>query len=237
MNSQPSKTNKIVTVILTLLLFGGVVGTVVSNYAEEYAVDNSKLPDKVERSKEFQKWINNHKKRFTLEADSFRFKEKNEFFNSAFITIKSSDDEIALKEHQEKLARFATYPSVRFSPNEFEFLDYRHEKREGDKYAANDVYYHGLREDKIIDTKILSCKIELNCYFDRGFFIDNNGFVISEISRNVDKKDIPIMKPCAFNDICTYTIKLHVYDFINSSRYVYESMPIDINLAEISQYF
>lgn len=229
--------NRIISISLVTLIFAGVVGVVTSNYMEKLAVDNSKLPSKVENSKEFQKWINNHKKRFDLEADKFLLKEKNEVFNSANLKIQSSDNPAANEAHQELLARFKDYKNVRFSPNGFEFLDYRHETRENDLYTAFDVYYHGLREDKIIDTKILSCKPELNCYFDRGFFIDNHTFVISEFSRNIDKKDIPNMKPCGMNEICTYTIKLHVFDFINSARFVYESKPFEMNLGEMSQYF
>ncbi|MBI2414519.1 hypothetical protein HYV31_01575 [candidate division WWE3 bacterium] len=236
-NMEKMQKTKIQTVILCSLIFASVIGVVISNYIQEFAIDNSKLPSKVENSKEFQKWIINHKKRLTLEADEFKLKEKNEVFNSANLKIRSVEDEIASSEHLTKIELFKNYRGVRFSPNEFEFLDFRHELRENGLYTENDVYYHGLREDKIIDAKILSCRPELNCFFDRGFFIDNHTFVISEFSRNIEKKDIPNMIPCSTSENCTYTIKLHVFDFINSARFVYESKPFELNLIEMSKYF
>ena len=221
-------TKILVTSILLL-----TAGTVASNYAEQRAIDNSKIPEDMEISKEFQKWITNMKKRIDVSADDFRLKEKNEVFNSASLTITSASNEAANAAHLAKLAEYKNYQNVRFSPNDFQFLDYRHQRRSDGfrRYLANDVYFHGLDDDKIIDTKILTCDLEFNCYFDRGFFVDNHVFVISEFSRN------EVLPACAFNEVCTYTIKLHVFDLINSTQLVYESKPYDLNLSEITQYF
>lgn len=230
---------KLLTKTLTIAIVVSVFAVVASNYAEQYAIDSSKLPEKVEESKEFQKWLINHKKRFDLDADEFRLVEKNELLNSAYLTIKSADNPEALKQHQELLERFMELDDVRFSPNEYEFLDYRRELREDEKYNINDVYYHGLREDRIIDAKILSCDLEKNCYFDRAFFLDNHTFVISQISRpltdaEVEARDYVV---CELDQECEYTIKLHVFDFINSAQFVYESQPYILNISELSQYF
>jgi len=220
---------KLLVVVILLL----TAATVASNYAEQLAIDNSKIPEDIEISKEFQRWITNMKKRVDVEADKFRLKEKNEVFNSAFLTITSTNNEAANQAHLAKLAEYEAYQKVRFSPNELQFLDFRPEARSDGirQYEPNEVYFHGLDQDKIIDTKILTCDLEFNCFFDRGFFIDNHVFIISEFSRN------ETLPACALNEVCTYTIKLHVFDLINGTQFVYESEPYDLNLSEMTAFF
>ncbi len=230
---------EVTTKILITAILLSVAGVITSNYMEKYAVDSTLLPEKIENGNEFQKWIRNHKKRFDLDADEFVLLEKNELLNSANLTINSSDNKDAYKAHLDLIERFKEIDDVRFSPNEFEFLDYRRELREQGKYDINDVYYHGLREDKIFDALILSCDLEKNCYFDRAFFLDNHTFVISEFSRPISDKQVETgdYEVCEIDEICEYTIKLHMFDFINSARFVYESEPYQLNLSELNQYF
>ena len=232
---------KLITKILVALIFILVGATVYSNYREQLAIDRSKIPESMEYAKEFQDWIINMKKQVDVSADEFRLKEVNEVFNSAHMKIASRDDKEAYKNHLDKLETFEGYENVRFSPNDFQFLDFRHKLRQeaGFEFEPHDVYFHGLRENKIIDTKILSCEPLRNCYFDRGFFIDNDTFVISRYSRPISDENIETgnYEPCAFDEACTYTIKLHLFDIINGDQYVYESNEYEVNLAETVEFF
>jgi len=234
-----NKLTKLLTVGILLL----VVGVVSSNYAEEYAIDQSKIPELMETGKEFQRWITNLKKHMDVEADEFRLKEKNEVFNSAYLSIKSTDDENEYNRHLALIEEYMKYDKVKFSPNEFQFLDYRHIVRginpKGEPYQPNEIYYHALREDKIIDTMILSCKEEANCFMDRGFFLDNHTFVISHFSRPISKQDLKEenFEECAFDEECTYTIKLHMFDLLNSEQLVYESEEYSLNLSTLVDRF
>ena len=92
--------------------------------------------------------------------------------------------------------------------------------------------FFGQKEDKIIDSRAVSCKKEANCFFDRAYFLDNDVFVVSEFSRNIKKTDTNV-KPCSINEVCTYTIKLHLIDLVKNSRLVYESHPLEIKLSEL----
>lgn len=209
-----------------------ITATVYINFAKQNAVDRSKLPSKVEESSGFQRWITNLKNKNLdfVDADEFRLLEENEIYNTKWIKIYSIEESSRKEEFESMIAQHKELPHVVFSPSERMFLDYRYELR--DEYEPNEAHLYGLKEDKIIDARILDCSARANCYFDRAYFLDNDVFVISEFSRNFDKKveDIPY---CAIGDACTYTIKVHVVDLINNKRWVYESSPFDINLEEM----
>ena len=202
---------------------------------EQYAIDRTKLPSKIEESEGFQRWITNWKKRMDVAADGFVYREKNEVFNSTFLTVTKVESDDEVQKIADAVDSYRQFNDVTFSPSNRQFLDYRHVER-GD-YDTNQVHYYGLRDDRLIDTRILECVKMANCYFDRAYFIDNHTFVISEISRNVHKDDIETVPSCTANELCTYTFKLHFIDLINSERLVYESAPFDVILSEIVQYF
>lgn len=230
--------SKLTPILFTLILLL-VAGVVTSNYVEQARIDNSKLPEKIESSGGFQRWIINQKKHdMEIEADEFKLKDKNEVYNSAFLEVSHLEAAADVQKLVDYVATFKDVDETAISPNERELLDYRHMDRDG--YLPNEVHYYGLREDTLIDTKILTCLAEANCYFDRAYFLDNHTFVISEISRNdVNKAAIEAktVAPCNINEICTYTFKEHFIDLINNARYVYESKPKNLNLSEIIQYF
>ena len=120
---------------------------------------------------------------------------------------------------------------VAFSPSERAIVDYRNIKRDG--YTPFEVHFYGIRDDKIINARILDCRTDINCYFDRAYFLNNNDvFVISEFSRNI-KENETIFTPCLIDNECTYTIKVHVIDLINNKRLVYESKPFNIILSQV----
>ena len=227
---------------LTPILFTAILlliaGNVASNYIEQAKVDDTRLPEKIEDSRGFQRWIINLKKRINIEADDFVLKDKNEVYNATFLQVSRLETESEIQKLIDYVASFEEVDDIAISPSGREILDYRHTDRDG--YTPNEVHYYGLRDDTLIDTKILTCIMLANCYFDRAYFLDNQTFVISEISRNdVSKADAEegILTPCAINEICTYTFKLHFIDLVNNARYVYESKPLELNLSEIIQFF
>lgn len=220
---------------MPLILIGIVILLVVlgvySNIKEQRAIDHSKIPQKVELSRGFQRWITNLKnKGLEVMADEFKLKEENEIYNTKWIKVYSIDDPVRKAEYDELLKSSVGVKKIVFSPSEREVVDYRNEIRAD--YKANEVRFYGQKEDKIIDSRIVDCSTRANCYFDRAYFLDNDVFVISEFSRNIRKGDeqVPV---CTVNDICTYTIKLHVVDLIKNSRYVYESEPFEAVLSEL----
>ncbi len=226
--------------LLVTLIFALVGATVYSNIAEDKAVDQSKLPEKVEKSVGFQKWITNLKnKDFVIEADEFRLDEENEVYNTERMIIYSIDEDGRKEELAKMLEEHQDLNDVEFSPSERQFIDYRHETRgmlNGDPFKPNDIHYYGLRDDKIIDSRILTCNSKANCYFDRAYFLDNNVFVISLVERADVVKDQPY-KPCSWDEICQYKFKLNVIDLINNSNLVYESEPFEMILNEAKENF
>lgn len=218
------------TTILVITSLFLVSAAVFNNYREELSIDESKIPSKVEESSGFQRWITNLKKKdFDIEGDEFRLVEENEIYNTKWISVYSIDDEDIKKEFEETIAAHKSIKKVVFSPSGRQFIDYRPEIR--GKYNPNEARYYGLRDDKLIDARILDCSVRANCYFDRAYFLDNESFVISEISRNIDEQNFS--DSCNSNQTCSYTFKVHVIDLINNSRLIYESRPFEAVLNDV----
>jgi hypothetical protein len=204
---------------------------VYSNIRQDNAKDRSKLPAKVEESRQFQRWITNlRNKDLVIEADGFNLDEEVEIYNTKWMKVYSAEDEDRKKELADSIEANKTTEKIVFSPSEREYLDFRNIERDG--YLPNEVRFYGQKEDKIIDARILDCSTRNNCYFDRAYFLSNDLFVITEISRNVDKRDLTV-PVCAPTEMCTYTFKLHLIDLINNSRLVYESQPFDTVLLDL----
>jgi len=217
--------------ISVVAIFLLVIITIWVNVTKQNAVDHSKLPAKVEDNRGFQRWITNLKnKEFDIGADEFRLLEENEIYNTKWIKIYSIEEKGKQEEFEQTVEAYRNIKKVVFAPNERIFLDYRHETR--GEYNPNEAHLYGLKEDKIIDARILDCSIGANCYFDRAYFLDNNVFVISEVSRNIEKhsEEEPM---CRDTDVCEYTFKVHVVDLINNKRWVYESIPFYGILVDI----
>ena len=216
---------------VAFLLFLAIGFGVYLNINEQLSIDRSKIPEKVELSKGFQKWITNVKnKGFDIEADAFRLIEENEVYNTKWIKVYSLDEPGKKEELAQILQEHQDIKKVVFSPNDRELIDYRYEDRFG--LAPNEARLYGQREDKILDARILDCSMKANCYFDRAYFLDNDVFVISEISRTIDKKDETAAE-CLPEDKCEYSFKLHVIDLINNKRFVYESTSFSVVLTEV----
>ena len=213
--------------IFLLVGFGVVI-----NVQEQLSVDRSKLPEKVEEHKGFQRWITNIKNKGLnfVNADDFALTEENEIYNTKWMKVYSLDEEGKQEEFEKTIAEHQKTKKIIFSPSERLFIDFRNIIRNG--YKPNEVHFYGVRDDKIIDARILDCSEKANCYFDRAYFLSNDVFVISEFSRNIHKRDTTT-PDCSKNTECTYTIKIHIIDLINNSRLVYESKPFNIVLSEL----
>lgn len=214
----------------TTALFAITIGVATYvNYRQDKDVDRSKIPVKLETNKSFQKWITNLKnKDLTIEADEFRLKEENEIYNTKWMMVYSIDDPGVTEQFNAVILKYVKTKGVVYSPSERQYIDYRNISRDG--YDATQIHYYGLRDDKLLDARLLDCPASLNCYFDRAYFLDNDVFVVTEVSRNIDKRaeNIPV---CATDQICTYTFKVHLVDLNKNSRLVYESKPFEANLA------
>lgn len=222
--------NKI-ALLLTVGILLAVSAGVYINVSAQRAVDHSKLPQKVELSKGFQKWITNLKnKGFDINADDFRLMEEVQIYNTKWIKIYSLDAPGMQDTLVKELESHKTTDHTVFSPSGKIFIDYRSILRDG--YNSNEVRLYGQKEDKIIDARVADCSARANCYFDRAYFLDNDVFVISEISRTIDKKDeqAPL---CSTADKCQYSFKVHVVDLINNNRAIYESKPFDAVLDKV----
>jgi len=212
-----------------------VIGGVIVNVDEQRKVDRSKIPEKVELYRGFQRWITNlRNKGFETNADEFKLIEENEIYNTQWMAVYSFDEESEREWFYENLNNHRDIKKVVFSPSDQEFIDYRDAKRPGDldgsSFEPNEVRFLGQKEDKIIDARILDCSVRANCYFDRAYFLDNDVFVISEFSRNIHKKDVESPE-CLITDECIYTIKLHIIDLKQNKRLVYESEPFDMIMS------
>ena len=222
---------KKISYLVVFLLFITIGFGVYLNISEQLSIDRSKIPEKVESSKGFQKWITNVKnKGFEIEADEFTLIEENEVYNTKWIKVFSLDEPGRKEELNQTLQEHQDIKKVVFSPSDREFIDYRAEDRF--YLAPNEARLYGQREDKILDARILDCSIRANCYFDRAYFLDNDVFVISEISRTIDKKDEMAVE-CLPKEECQYSFKLHVIDLINNKRFVYESTPFNVVLNDV----
>jgi hypothetical protein len=222
---------KVGFVLSTLFLTASIAGATAVNYKQDKDVDRTKIPQKLEAAKPFQKWITNLKnKGLNIAADEFRLKEENEIYNTKWMTVYNIDDTEVKEQYDANIVKYVGTKKVEYSPSDRQFIDYRNEPRDG--YDANQIHYYGLRDGKLLDARLLDCATSLNCYFDRAYFLDNDVFVVSEISRNLDKRadNIP---PCSMGEICTYTFKIHLVDLNKNSRLVYESLPFDANLSRL----
>ncbi|OGC65629.1 threonylcarbamoyl-AMP synthase [candidate division WWE3 bacterium RIFOXYA12_FULL_43_11] len=230
-NSYNSGMAKKINYIITAVIFIAIAAGVWLNIKEQKSVDHSKLPDKVEQNIGFQRWITNLKnKDVIIEADEFQLKEENELYNTKWMKVYSIEEEGMREKYDKTIESLQNVKKVVFSPSGRELIDYRPEYRDG--YAPNEAHFYGLKEDKIIDARILDCSARANCYFDRAYFLDNDVFVISEFSRSINKKD-ETASTCSPEETCEYSIKVHVIDLINNKRLVYESRPFEAVMAEL----
>lgn len=211
--------------ILTIAVFIAVGVSV--NIQKQYSIDRSKIPPKLEANGKFQKWLTNNKnKNIPLEADNLRFIEDSNIFNTIWTSTMSIDDETNKKFFDENITALSKFEESEFSPNEREVVNYTDGVRFG--YNPNEVFFYGLREDKVLQTRIVKCELESNCYFHRAGFLDNHVFFISEVSLHDFDKDNPLT--CQPSQTCSYSFRVHLIDLNNNSIITYRSDPFDSTL-------
>jgi len=103
-----------------------------------------------------------------IEADEFKLKEENEIYNTTWMTVYSIDDPEQKALYEKTLEEHKNLDKVVF-PQMKEFLWILGNIPRGN-VMANEVRVYGLKEDKIIDAKVLDCSTKGNCYFDRAYF-------------------------------------------------------------------
>ena len=206
--------------ILFVFIFGLVSLTVYANISEQRSIDKSKIPAKLEENSKFQKWLTNAKnKDINVEADNFKFLEDSNIFNTIWTSTSSIDNEQVRIDYERNMDILSKFKTSEYSPNEREIVNFDNSERFG--FTANQVFFYGLREDRILLTRIVDCEIESNCYFHRAGFLDNHVFFVAELSLKDFTKKTPIT--CDPKSVCKYSFKIHFIDLVNNSRTVYES--------------
>ena len=198
---------------------------VASNIRQQIVLDKSKIPNNIESSIGFQRWITNLKNNdLDISADDFRLLEENEIFNTKWTVVTSINEEGNRQKFDKVLRDNLKVKKVVFSPNKQAFIDYK------DQTQAK---YYGLRDSKIVESRLIECLSSVNCYIDRAYFITDDLMVVSEVSRNIDKKDktAPV---CTLEQLCTYTFKEHVINIASNSRSIYQSKPFDAILQTLA---
>ena len=80
-------------IVLVSIIFLATLFGVYLNIEKQRSIDKSKLPERVEENKLFQRWITNLKNHdLNIEADEFKLKEENEIYNTTWMTVYSIDD-------------------------------------------------------------------------------------------------------------------------------------------------
>lgn len=206
--------------ILIIGVFVTVILVVFSNIKEEMSIDKSKIPTKLEENSKFQKWLTNAKnKGIKVEADKFKFVEDSNIYNTIWTSTSSIDNDSARSDYENNMRILNGYKTSEKSPNEREIVNFDNTERFG--FTKNQVFFYGLREDKILLTRVVDCELEANCHFHRAGFLDNHVFFVAEMSLKEFTKKNQIT--CDPTKICKYTFKIHLVDLINNSRTVYES--------------
>ena len=206
--------------ILFVFIFGLVSLVVYSNISEQRSIDKSKIPAKLEENSKFQKWLTNAKnKDINVEADKFKFVEDSNIFNTIWTSTSSIDNDQVRIDYERNMEILSKFKTSEYSPNEREIVNFDNSERFG--FTANQVFFYGLREDKILLTRVVDCEIESNCYFHRAGFLDNHVFFVAELSLKDFTKKNPVT--CDPKSVCKYSFKIHFIDLVNNSRTVYES--------------
>ncbi len=210
--------------ILIIGIFICVGLVVFFNINEQLSIDLSKIPTKLEENSKFQKWLTNAKnKEINVEADKFKFIEDSNIYNTIWTSTSSIDNDGARMDYENNMKILETFKTSEKSPNEREVVNYDNSTRFG--FTSNQVFFYGLREDKILLTRVVDCEMEANCYFHRAGFLDNHVFFVAELSLKDFTKKNPIT--CDPNSVCKYSFKIHLVDLIKNSRTVYESEPFE----------
>lgn len=212
--------DKILISIIAILVAVGVS----LNIREQYSIDKSRLPTKLETNSKFRSWLSNLKdKDLDLDADNFRFLEENDVFNTVNLATESIDNESSRKIYDQNMSELTKLKETAISPNEREVVNFSNSDRFG--FFPGEVFFYGLREDRILRIKLADCANRENCNFHRAAFMDNHVFFIMELSPKGLASENQLT--CALDQVCEYSFKAHLIDLNNNSRVVYESETVN----------
>jgi hypothetical protein len=202
------------------------------NIREQYSIDKSKLPSKLEANSKFQSWLSNlEDKGLDLEADKFEYVEENDVFNTVNLSTDSIDNENSRKNYEANMTELLKFKESAVSPNEREIVNFTNSDRFG--FFQNEVFFYGLREDRILRIKLADCAGVEVCNFHRASFLDNHVFFIIELS--LKDRQLASTNPCTLDQVCEYTFKAHLVDLNNNSRTVYESETVNDTFLNIKK--
>jgi len=212
--------DKILVIFISIL----VATSISINLYKQYSVDKTKVPNKLETNYRFQRWLSNlEEKDLKLEADNFKFLEDNNVYNSLWTSTSSIDDDNSRKIYEDNMKALLEFKESELSPNDREIVNFSNTDRFG--FLPNEVFFYGLREDRILRTKITDCPAISNCSFHRAAFLDNHVFFIVELAQKDFDKNNP--QNCQLDQVCDYVFKVHLVDLMNNSRTVYQSTTIN----------
>ena len=212
-----SKTTASIIIAIVLL----VAAATYINAAEKGRGFDKTLPAKIIQNTDHRIWITGlNDKGISVLPDSFVYLERSEIYTTSRLSVFSPREPETQEQYNANLLESDSVEGIIFSPDGKQFIDIRNIPRRG--YNATDVRYYGTREDKIIDARFAECYYKFNCYYDNAYFINNDTFVVYEISQYTSEKgEKP--KDCLDTGECEYTFKIHLVNLNTNSRVIYES--------------
>jgi hypothetical protein len=206
-------------IVIAILLL--VAATTYINAAEKSRGFDKTLPGKIIQNTEHQNWISDqNNKGISILPEGFTYLERSEIYTTSRMRVLSPQEPETQEQYNADLLENEGVEGIIFSPDGKQFIDIRNIPRKG--YNATDVRYYGIRGDKIVDARFAECYYKFNCYYDYAYFVDNNTFVVYEISQYTGGKgEKP--KECLDSGECEYTFKIHLVNLDTNSRVIYES--------------
>ncbi len=221
--------------IVIIILFGSIGWAVYQNIADQESENGSTLPAKITKNENFTAWVDEIAVRsadaqIDLSPDRFDRKDEREIYFWDRLNLSTLDDEEFLEEKDALWETYSGLDGVTFSPNGKIFIDYRNIFRR--ELNRNQVNLYGQRESILIDARILDCTMPNRCFFDTGYFINEDTFVIHELTVENTQEDCSLER-----NVCNYTVKIHLVELHNNKRSLYEGPGINLPILDKSLLF
>ena len=219
---------KFIKILFVVIIFASIGGAVLINTKKDDSEDkdDKTFPSEIadhENFKTFQKEMSDAG--IVVNPDEIIIKDQREIYNPDRIKVFSQQDEIKKTELEETTQSLRDVSGVTFSPDQKIILDYRNIARVG--ASSRQIRLFGIRSEKILDAPLLDCAISSECIYIDGYFIDNDSFVLHEIS--LARKD----PDCVVGSTCSYSIKIHYVELMQNQRSLYESTEFEAPVASM----
>jgi len=211
-----------------MVIFASVGGAVLVNTEidESESQDKKTLPNEIANHKNFKTFQKEMSDAgIVVNPDEITLKDQREIYNPDRIKVFSQQNEIKKNELEETMQSLKDVNGVTLSPDRNIILDYRNISKIG--ASARQIRLFGIRSEKILDASLLDCAISSECVFLDGYFINNDNFVLHEIS--LARKD----PDCVAEGTCLYSIKIHHVELAQNRRSLYESAEFEASVAVI----